>query len=79
MAIASNRRQTMASRTIVKASEEFMRALRWIGEQLEKNPDIGSAFLVSEAGPRFNLSPSDQEQLLHMVRQQKKAGKRLVD
>jgi len=53
----------MSSATVVKHSEELKRALRWIAERRAADPGISLANLLSEAGPRFNLTPRDQDGL----------------
>ncbi len=62
----------MASRTVVQHSEELTRAIKWLGARLDEDPSRPVGLLVSDAGPRFNLSPSDQETLLHIGRKYKK-------
>ena len=62
----------MASRTVVQHSEELNRAIKWLAAQLEEDPGRSVALLVSDAGPRFNLSPSDQDALMHIARQYRK-------
>ncbi len=58
----------MASRTVVQHSEELNRAIKWLATQLEESPDRPVGLLVSDAGPKFNLSPSDQEALMHIAK-----------
>jgi len=68
----------MGSGTVIDHSRELEGALKWIGEQLQHNPDQPSAALLSDAGPRFNLSPADQNSLFRLIKeardQVKKAG-----
>ncbi len=59
----------MSSGTVKKHSEELRRAVRWISEQREEHPEIPLGRLLSEAGPRFNLSPRDQEGLARLLRE----------
>ena len=53
----------MVSNTVVKHSEELKRALSWISERRQEDPQASLQKLLSEAGPRFNLTPKDQEGL----------------
>ncbi len=64
----------MSSRTVVQHSEELDRAIKWLGARLEEDPNQPIALLVSEAGPRFNLSPSDQDTLVRLARQVRSRG-----
>lgn len=59
----------MAGGTIQKHSQELQRAVRWVAEQREQNPEVPLSRWLSEAGPRFNLSPVDQEGLLRLLRE----------
>ena len=53
----------MVSNTVVKHSEELKRALSWISERRQEDPQASLQKLLSEVGPRFNLTPKDQEGL----------------
>jgi len=57
----------MPSNTVVPHTEELRRALQWISDQRQDDADASTADLISRAGARFNLSPSDQEALLSML------------
>jgi len=57
----------MVSNTVVKHSEELKRALRWIAERRQEDPQVSPQILLSEAGPRFNLTPKDQEGLWQLL------------
>ena len=57
----------MPSNTIVPHSEELRRALQWISDQRQDDPEMKLADLVSRAGARFNLSPADQEALFSLL------------
>ena len=59
----------MAGGTIQKHSQELRRAVQWVAEQRKAKPDVPLAQWLSEAGPRFNLSPADQEGLLRLLRE----------
>lgn len=59
----------MSSGTVVKHSEELKRALRWVAERRQADPQVGLAMLLAEAGPLFNLSPKDQDGLRLLLRE----------
>jgi hypothetical protein len=59
----------MASGTVVKHSEELRRAVRWIAECRKVDPQVKLSDLLSEAGPKFNLSPKDQDGLRLLLRE----------
>ncbi len=59
----------MTSNTVVKHSEELRRALIWVAERRLQEPGIGLVQLLSEAGPKFNLGPKDQEGLRLLLRE----------
>ena len=59
----------MSSKTVIKHSEELKRALRWIAERKQADPELRLAMLLAEAGPRFNLSPKDQDGLRLLLRE----------
>lgn len=59
----------MASAGIQKHSEQLRQAVRWVSEQRQDHPDIPLGRLLSEAGPRFNLSPKDQAGLIRLLRE----------
>ncbi len=47
--------------------EPLRRAVRWISDQRQANPDADIKKLVEEAGLRFDLDPPDQEFLWHTM------------
>ncbi len=53
--------------TVKKHSEQVRQAVRWISEQRKIKPDKPLGLLLSEAGPRFNLSPKEQEGLFALL------------
>ena len=59
----------MAGGTVKKHSEVLRRAIKWVSEQREKDPNVSLGKLLSEAGPMFNLSPDDQNGLLALLRE----------
>lgn len=44
-------------------------AVKWIDEQLQKNPKAERTKLIDEAGRRFDLTPLDSEFLLRHLSQ----------
>ena len=59
----------MPSKTVVRHSEELKRAVRWVAERKRTDPRLRLAMLLAEAGPRFNLSPKDQDGLRLLLRE----------
>jgi hypothetical protein len=62
----------MTDGTVVKHSQQVRRAVRWISERRKENPDIPITRLLAEAGPKFNLTPKDQEGLRLLLREEDK-------
>ncbi len=60
----------MADGTVKKHSEQLKQAVRWISEQRILRPDVPLGMLMSEAGPRFNLSPKEQQGLFALLADQ---------
>ncbi len=54
--------------TIITPSETMKRAVRWISEQRRGRPGARLFDLVSEAGTRFDLSPSEEEGLFAFLK-----------
>ena len=54
--------------TIISQSEKAKRAVRWISEQRRGRPGARLFDLVSEAGTRFDLSPSEEEGLFAFLK-----------
>lgn len=46
--------------TIQPKGENIRRAVKWISEQREENPDKGLGRLIQEACRHFNLTPKDE-------------------
>lgn len=67
-----NREFYMSGGTVVKHSQELRRAVRWISEKRKENPKASLAQLLAEAGPKFNLTPKDQEGLMLLLREEDK-------
>ena len=62
----------MSDGTVKKHSQELRRAVKWISERRQENPELTLAQLLAEAGPKFNLSPRDQEGLMLLLREEDK-------
>jgi hypothetical protein len=60
---------TMSS--ILPKGEDIRRAVKWISEQLQENPDQAVQQLVNKAILHFNLSPKDAEFLINFYSSQK--------
>ncbi len=65
-----NRELEMGNGTVKKHSQELRRAVQWVSERRQENPEISLAQLLAEAGPKFNLTPKDQEGLLLLLREE---------
>lgn len=53
--------------TLEPKGEPLRRAIRWISDERQSNPDADIKKLVEEAGLRFDLGPPDQEFLWHTL------------
>jgi hypothetical protein len=53
--------------TVLPHGESLRRAIAWISERRELAPDQPALPLVEEACLRFDLSPNEEEWLLHML------------
>ena len=49
---------------VMPEGEGLRRALRWLDERIREEPGASRAKLVGEAGPRFDLTPVEEEFLL---------------
>jgi hypothetical protein len=67
-----NRDFHMGGGTVKKHSHELRQAVKWISERRREDPEIPLARLLAEAGPRFNLTPKDQEGLILLLREEDK-------
>ena len=54
--------------TIITPSETMKRAVRWISEERQRRPGARLFELVSEAGRRFDLAPSEEEGLFAFLK-----------
>jgi hypothetical protein len=60
----------MSDGTALPKGEDLRRAVLWLSEQ---GKEAGWSFsLVEEASRRFNLSPKDEEFLIHFLHQRKR-------
>ena len=57
--------------SILPKGEDIKRAVKWISEQLQENPDQAVQKLVNKAVLHFNLSPKDAEFLIKFYSSQK--------
>ena len=55
--------------TIQPEGEDLRRAIKWISEMRQEEPDKSLTRLVEEAGAKFDLPPKDQEFLYRFIRQ----------
>ena len=60
----------MSDGTVKKHSQELRRAVKWVSERRQENPEITLAQLLAEAGPKFNLTPKDQDGLMLLLREE---------
>ena len=67
-----NREFYMSDGTVKKHSQELRRAVQWVSERRQENPELTLAQLLAEAGPKFNLTPKDQEGLMLLLREEDK-------
>lgn len=54
--------------TLQPSGESLKKAVQWISDQRNQNPDVNLTQLVDDAGFRFDLSPKDCQFLLRMVK-----------
>lgn len=54
--------------TIMPEQKRIKDALKWLGEQDQETQEIGR--LIAEAGFKFNLTPKEEEYLLHIFKKQ---------
>jgi hypothetical protein len=56
---------------ILPEGEPIRKAVKWISEQRENNPDIKLYDVICKAGLIFNLSPKDEEFLFRFCKEEK--------
>jgi hypothetical protein len=54
----------MSVATIQPKGEKLKQAIRWISEEQQDREEKGIQRLIQEAGPRFNLSPKEEDFLV---------------
>ncbi|MDZ7833151.1 MAG: hypothetical protein U5L07_15485 [Desulfobacterales bacterium] len=54
--------------SIQPEGEDLRKAIKWISEMRQEEPDKSLTRLVEEAGAKFDLPPKDQEFLYRFVR-----------
>ena len=57
--------------TIVPQGEDLRKAVKWISEERQSEPQKKLAKLVEEASVKFDLSPADGEFLFMFFKEQK--------
>lgn len=57
--------------TIMPQGEDLRKAVKWVSEERQSEPQKKIAKLVEEASVRFDLSPADGEFLFKFFREQK--------
>lgn len=60
---------------VMPSGEDIRRAVKWISENLEANPDQARMPLIETAVFKFDLSPLDTEFLINFFRKPPEAGK----
>lgn len=58
--------------SIQPQGEQLRKAVQWISERRQEDPDIDLMKLVDETSLKFDLSPKDSEFLLRFVKQEAK-------
>ena len=52
---------------VTPPGEKLHRALRWISDERTAHPERPVAWILSDAGARFDLSPAEEEWLLRTL------------
>ena len=55
--------------TIIPEGDDIRKAVQWISEERQNNPDKKIADLVEDAALRFDLSPKDSEALIRLLKE----------
>ena len=58
--------------SIMPEGDDLRKAIKWISEEREKDPNIKLEKLINEAGIRFDLPPNDTDFLTRFVKDQEK-------
>ncbi len=56
---------------ILPEGEQMRRAVKWVSDMRTEHPDAKLFTLIEEACLRFDLSPKDQEVLLHFLTEER--------
>lgn len=65
----------MSRGTVMTRSHQLRQAVQWISERRKEDPEARIAALLAQAGPRFNLSPAEQESLALLLRDELKPAR----
>lgn len=60
--------------TIVPERDEIKKAIQWVSETLEQNPDEPAHKVIEKAVFEFDLSPLDAEFLMRFFKNRSKEG-----
>ncbi len=67
LSATENFREISLMPTVIHHEELVRRALAYILERKQEDPDSETSKLLDSAGARYNLSPLDQQALEHML------------
>ncbi len=56
--------------SVLPEGEQLRKAVRWVSQQREENPEIALSELVGNACLRFDLSPKDADLLVRFFAEQ---------
>lgn len=57
-------RNTGGAQDVLPQGESLVRALKWLSQRRQDEPDAKAAKLISEASLRFDLNPMEEQFLL---------------
>ncbi len=57
--------------TIMPEGESLRKAVKWISQERQDNPEKKTSKLIDEAGLRFNLTPNEAEYLMRFYKKNK--------
>ncbi|MDJ0853203.1 MAG: hypothetical protein QNK04_32960 [Myxococcota bacterium] len=63
------------SSKVMPEGEGLRRAMRWVSERVQEEPERTRVSLVDEASRRFNLSPQQAEYLIAAMREADRSAK----
>ncbi len=58
--------------TIMPKGESLRKAVKWISQEKQDNPEKKTNALINEAGLRFNLNPNEAEYLMRFYKKNNK-------